>query len=100
MAIVTIDGYRGSGSTEVGIRVAEALNANYIDRLLLRRAAEKAQAPIGEFVGRAGREHYPPRGIIERMQRFLERWVDAYSRNSVYVNPWEGLRLPWPLQGD
>jgi cytidylate kinase len=91
MAIVTIDGYRGSGSTEVGIRVAEALNANYIDRLLLRRAAEKAQAPIGEFVGRAGREHYPPRGIIERMQRFLERWVDAYSRNSVYVNPWEGF---------
>ena len=91
MAIVTIDGYRGSGSTEVGIRVAEALNANYIDRLLLRKAAEKAQAPIGEFVGRAGREHHPSRGIMERMQRFLERWVDAYSRNSVYVNPWEGF---------
>ena len=91
MAIVTIDGYRGSGSTEVGIRVAEALNANYIDRLLLRKAAEKAQAPIGEFVGRAGREYHPPRGIVERMQRFLERWVDAYSRNSVYVNPWEGF---------
>ena len=91
MAIVTIDGYRGSGSSEVGIRVAEALNANYIDRLLLRKAAEKAQAPIGEFVGRAGREHYPSIGIKQKLQRFFERWVDAYSRNSVYVNPWEGF---------
>ncbi len=91
MAIVTIDGYRGSGSSEVGIRVAEALNANYIDRLLLRKAAEKAQAPIGEFVGRAGREHYPSIGIRQKLQRFFERWVDAYSRNSVYVNPWEGF---------
>ena len=91
MAIVTIDGYRGSGSSEVGIRVSEALNANYIDRLLLRKAAEKAQAPIGEFVGRAGREHYPRVSISARMRRFFERWVDAYSRNSVYVNPWEGF---------
>ena len=91
MAIVTIDGYRGSGSSEVGIRVAEALNANYIDRLLLRKAAEKAQAPIGEFVGRAGREHYPSIGVKQKLQRFFERWVDAYSRNSVYVNPWEGF---------
>ena len=91
MAIVTIDGYRGSGSSEVGLRVSEALNANYIDRLLLRRAAEKAQAPIGEFVGRAGREHYPPTGLKKRLHRFFEKWVDAYSRNSVYVNPWEGF---------
>ena len=91
MAIVTIDGYRGSGSSEVGLSVAEALNANYIDRLLLRKAAEKAQAPIGEFVGRAGREHYPPLRLREKMRRFFERWMDAYSRNSVYVNPWEGF---------
>ena len=91
MAIVTIDGYRGSGSTEVGTRVAEALNADYVDRLLLRKAAEKVQAPIGEFVGRAGREHRPPGEIKQRLQRLLERWVDFYSRNSVYVNPWEGF---------
>ena len=65
MAIITIDGYRGSGTTEVGGRVAEALNADYVDRLLLKKAAERAQAPIGEFVGRAGRDHKPPMGIKE-----------------------------------
>ena len=55
MAIITIDGYRGSGTTEVGTRVARALNADYFDRLLLRKAAERAQAPIGEFeVGQVG----------------------------------------------
>jgi cytidylate kinase len=91
MAIVTIDGYRGSGSTEVGTRVAQALNANYVDRLLLRKAAEKAQAPIGEFVGRAGRDHHPPGAIKQRLHRLLERWVDFYSRNSLYVNPWDGF---------
>ena len=91
MAVVTIDGYRGSGSTEVGTRVAQALNANYIDRLLLRKAAEKAQAPIGEFIGRAGREHQPSLGTKEKLLRLLERWFDFYARNSVYVNPWEGF---------
>ena len=100
MAIVTIDGYRGSGSTEVGIRVAEALNANYIDRLLLRKAAEKAQAPIGEFVGRAGREYHPPRGIMERMQRFLGAMGRRLLQELRLCEPLGGLRLPGSLQGD
>ncbi len=91
MSIITVDGYRGSGSTEIGTRVAEALNANYIDRLLLRKAAERVQAPMREFVGRMGRDHHPPKGIKHKIQRFLERWVDLYSKNSIYVNPWEGF---------
>ena len=57
MAIVTVDGYRGCGSTEVGTRIARALNATYIDRLLLRKAAERVQAPVLELLGRAGREY-------------------------------------------
>ena len=91
MAIITIDGYRGSGTTEVGTRVARALNADFFDRLLLRKAAERAQAPIGEFVGRTGRDHKPPLGIKQKLLRLIERWFEFYARNSVYMNPWEGF---------
>ncbi len=91
MAIITLDGYRGSGTTEVGTRVARALNSDYIDRLLLKKAAERAQAPIGEFVGRAGRDHKPPLGIKQKLLRLIERWFEVYARNSVYMNPWEGF---------
>ena len=28
-------------------------------------------------------------GNKERLLRLLDRWLDFYARNSVYVNPWE-----------
>jgi cytidylate kinase len=88
MPVVTIDGYRGSGSTEIGVRVAQALNASYVDRLLMRRVAERTRVPTSELVGRTGREHAPA-SIKGGVLRLLERWLDFYARHSVYINPWE-----------
>jgi cytidylate kinase len=90
MAIVTVDGYRGYGSTEVDTRIARALNATYIDRLLIRKAAERVQAPVLKLLGRAGREHRP-KAHIDHLIRFLKRWLDFYSRHSMYINPWESF---------
>ena len=90
MPLLPIDGTRGSGGTEVGTRVAEALNASYVDRLLVRKAAEHAKAPTKELLGRAGREHRP-KGLLRWLGRSFERWFDLYSRNALYVNPWEGF---------
>jgi len=82
MPILTLD----------GTRVAEALNASYVDRLLVRNAAEHAKAPTKKLLGRAGREHRP-RGLVRSLSRSFERWFDLYSRNALYLNPWEGFAL-------
>jgi cytidylate kinase len=90
MPIVTIDGYRGSGSTEIGSGVANSLNARYVDQLVLQNAAKRIGVPVEQLSGRAGREHRTT-GVKARIADFLKRWLDFYARNAMYADLWEGL---------
>ena len=41
MAVVTLSGYAGTGSDQVGVLAARLLNADYVDRLVLSGAAKR-----------------------------------------------------------
>ena len=46
MAVVTVNGEYGSRARESGERVAQLLDANYVDRLILTEAAKRMGATV------------------------------------------------------
>ena len=87
MPVVTIDGQIGSGGLDLGVRVARALGADYLDRLVLAEAAKRIGATVEALsqkeqeTGRLGER------IARLLQTLLERSAVAGSGGDPYFGP-------------
>ncbi|MDA1188368.1 MAG: cytidylate kinase-like family protein [Chloroflexi bacterium] len=86
MAIVTIGGLTGSGGRQLGQLVAEKLDADYVDRLILTRAAKQAGATVEAL---HQREQRPPT-TGERFSRFLQRVLERSAMSGAGADPYFG----------
>ena len=87
MAVVTIQGQIGSGGQEVGLRVANLLNYDYIDRLIFAQAARL----LGATVQAVANKEHEVRTTKDRMASFihnlLERSAMAGAGSEPYFGP-------------
>ncbi|MBI2855369.1 MAG: cytidylate kinase-like family protein [Chloroflexi bacterium] len=72
MAVVTINGEYGSGAIEIGAMVAQLLEANYVDRLILVEAAKRIGATVETLAERE--QHH--RTFGERLSRILQNLLE------------------------
>ena len=73
MAVVTINGQFGCGSREVGVLVAQLLEADYIDRVILVEAAKRLGATVEALAVREQRPQTFGDRLARTLQSFLER---------------------------
>ena len=86
MPIITINGTIGSGTFEVGQMVANSLNLNYVDRMVLAEAAKRVGSPVGVLVEKEQR-------VIrfrERLGRFLQTMLERSAISGVSGEPYFG----------
>ena len=55
MPVITIEGPMGSGASTIGQFVAEKLEINFVDRLVLTEAAKLVRAPVGALIAKEQR---------------------------------------------
>ena len=72
MPIVTIGGLAGGGGRILGPLVAKRLQADYVDRLILTRAAEKIGIPVEVLQNREESPESQSARLIQILQRVLE----------------------------
>src|SRR5918996_717146 len=73
MPVITINGPVGSGAMEVGQLVAQQLNLNYVDRLVLAEAAKLVHAPVGALLDKEQRVDRFRGRLAYFLQTVLER---------------------------
>jgi CMP/dCMP kinase len=73
MPVITINGSVGSGAIEVGQLVAQQLNLNYVDRLVLAQAAKLVRAPVGVLLDKEQRVDRFRDRLVRFLQTMLER---------------------------
>ena len=86
MPIITINGTIGSGTFEVGQMVANSLNLNYVDRMVLAEAARRVGSPVGVLLEKEQR-------VIrfrERLGRFLQTMLERSAISGVSGEPYFG----------
>lgn len=86
MAIVTIGGLTGSGGRQLGQLVAQQIGADYVDRLILTRAAKEVGATVEAL---HQREQRPPT-TSERLARFLQRVLERSAMSGAGADPYFG----------
>jgi len=86
MAIVTIGGLTGSGGRQLGQLVAQQLGADYVDRLILTRAAKEVGATVEALHQREQR----PLTTGERLARFLQRVLERSAMSGAGADPYFG----------
>lgn len=87
MSVVTMGGRYGTGGRVLGAAVAERLEADYVDRLILANAARQAGATVEALHERESRP--PTRGerLTSMLQRILERSAITSSGGDPYFGP-------------
>ena len=87
MAVVTLGGLTGGGGRLLGPVVAERLDADYVDRLILTNAARRIGATVEALHQRE--ERAPTRGdrFLALLQRILERSAVAGVAGDPYFGP-------------
>ncbi|MBI4282690.1 MAG: cytidylate kinase-like family protein [Chloroflexi bacterium] len=73
MAVVTINGQFGCGAREVGALVAQLLEADYVDRIILVEAAKRLGATVEALAQRERRPQTLGDRLARVLQNFLER---------------------------
>lgn len=86
MAVVTLGGLTGGGGRLLGPKLAERLDADYVDRLILTNAARHAGATVEALHQREQRP--PTRG--ERFAGLLQRILDRSAATGVGGDPYFG----------
>jgi cytidylate kinase len=84
MAVITIRGQLGSGAPEIGRLIAEALQADYIDREIIAKVAERISWP-DQYV--AAKE-MPPGSLLGRIAEVLGHSGLAQAKGA-YLPTWE-----------
>ena len=87
MAVITVGGLTGSGGRQLGQMVADRLEADYVDRLILTGAAKEVGATVEALLERE--ERPPTRGerISRLIQRILERSAVSGAGGDPYFGP-------------
>ena len=86
MAVVTIAGLAGGGGRVLGPRVAQAIGADYVDRLILTDVARHVGATVEALHQRE--ERPPTRG--ERFSRILQRILEHSAITGAGGDPYFG----------
>ena len=73
MAVVTVNGEYGSRARELGERVAQLLDANYVDRLILTEAAKRMGATVEALAEMEQRPVTFGERLSKTLQNMLER---------------------------
>ncbi len=87
MAVITMGGLTGSGGRQLGQMVADRLETDYVDRLILTGAAKEVGATVEALLEREARP--PTRGerISRLIQRILERSAVSGAGGDPYFGP-------------
>ena len=86
MSIITLGGLSGAGARTIGPAVAQALGADYVDRLILTDVARHVGATVEALHQRE--ERPPTRG--ERMSRLLQRILERSAVTGAGGDPYFG----------
>ena len=86
MPVITINGTIGSGTFEIGQNVAELLELNYVDRMVLAEAARRVGSPVGALVEKEQRVFR----FRERLGRFLQTMLERSAISGVSGEPYFG----------
>jgi len=86
MAVVTLGGLTGGGGRLLGPKLAERLDSDYVDRLILTNAARHAGSTVEALHQREQRP--PTRG--ERFSGLLQRILDRSAATGVGGDPYFG----------
>lgn len=87
MAVIAIEGRIGSGTTEVGRRVAKEFGIDYIDRLLLADIARRLGATVEALADAERRVPSRASRFAYRIQRMLQRSAVAGMGGDPYFGP-------------
>jgi cytidylate kinase len=87
MPVITITGPVGSGATEVGQLVAQQLNLNHVDRLVLSQAAKLVHAPVGALLDKEQRLNRFGGRLAYFLQTMLERSALYADAGEPYFAP-------------
>lgn len=87
MAVVTLSGYAGTGSDQVGVLAARLLNADYVDRLVLSGAAKRIGSTV-EVLEIKGERNVAFRDRLAYfLQTMLERSAMSGAGGEPYFTP-------------
>ena len=87
MAVVTFDGPRGAGGSEVGILTAQLLNADYVDRLVLAEAAKRIGSTVEVLEIKGERKVALKDRLAYFLQTMLERSAMSGAGGEPYFTP-------------
>lgn len=86
MPAITFNGHVGAGGNEIGQMVAERMNLDYVDRVILAEAAKLVKSPVGALVAKEQR-------VIrfrERLARFLQTMLERSAISGASGEPYFG----------
>ena len=86
MPVITITGFVGSGTAEIGAEVAQSLGIDYVDRMILAAAAEKIGATVEEVEERTER----PATLGDRVAGFMRNVLERSAMAGGGADPYFG----------
>ena len=86
MPVITITGLMGSGTAEIGAEVARSLGIDYVDRVILAKAAKKIGTTV---VAVAERTERPPK-LSDRIAGFVRNVLERSAMAGGGADPYFG----------
>jgi len=86
MPVITFNGPIGAGGNEIGQVVADALNLDYVDRLIFAEAAKLVKSSVGALVDKEQRVVR----FRERLARFLQTMLERSAISGASGEPYFG----------
>ena len=86
MPVITITGFIGSGTAEIGTEVAQSLGIDYVDRMILAAAAEKLGTTVEEVEDRTER----PPTLGDRVAGFMRNVLERSAMAGGGADPYFG----------
>jgi cytidylate kinase len=93
MPVITINGQIGSGAHEIGAQVAQLLEIDYVDRMIIARAANRLGATVEAVAELEQRPLTRTDRIARFLQSALERSAAAGASGDPYFGPEMGTML-------
>ena len=87
MPVVTIAGRQGSPIKKIGLEVARALGADYVDNQIIAQAARRSGAPVEEVAQKDERAAKGRERLAQFFQNFLEKSAAAGSAGDPFLGP-------------
>ena len=89
MPVITINGQMGSGAPEIGAQIAQLLKIDYVDRMIIARAANR----LGATVEAVAEREQKPLTRTDRIARFLQGALERSAAAGAGGDPYFGPEL-------